>query len=190
MGWLAGLPGKGLSATAEDVSKLGSDAMFIAGKAAIVPQGSWMITHFASNAKFPYAWVPLPKGPIGQRATMFNGLADSIWVGSKHKEEAWKWVKFLGSAACQDIVATAGVVFPAVKGMPEKAIAAQKAKGVDSSAFLEMTKGKTFLAPIADNGSQVNDIMDNAMQAILRGKGEAAAVLKDAGAKVNVVVKQ
>lgn len=190
MSWLAGLPGKGLSATAEDVSKLGSDAMFIAGKAAIVPQGSWMITHFASNAKFPYAWVPLPKGPIGQRATMFNGLADSIWVGSKHKEEAWKWVKFLGSPACQEIVAKAGVVFPAVKGMPEKAIAAQKAKGVDSSAFLEMTKGKTFLAPIADNGSQVNDIMDNAMQAILRGKGEAAAVLKDAGAKVNVVVKQ
>ena len=30
------------------------------------------------------------------RKSMFNGLADSIWVGSKHQDEAWKWVKFLG----------------------------------------------------------------------------------------------
>jgi hypothetical protein len=32
--------------------------------------------------------------------------------------------------------------------------------------------------------------MDNAMQAILRGKGDAATILKDAGAKANVAVKQ
>ena len=35
-----------------------------AGKVAIIPNGSLMITHFAANAKFPYAWIPLPKGPL------------------------------------------------------------------------------------------------------------------------------
>ena len=111
------------------------------------PQGSWMITHFAANAKFPYAWVPMPKGPSGNRATMLNGLADSIWVGSKNKEEAWKWVKYLGSADCQNVVASYGVVFPAIKGLAEKAIEVQKGKGVNSSAFLEMAQSTTFLAP-------------------------------------------
>lgn len=187
--YLAGLPGKGVSATPDEVGKLGSGGMFMAGKAAIIPEGSWMITHFATNTKFPYAWVPLPKGPTGQRATMFNGLADSIWVGSKNKEEAWKWVKYLGSDACQSVVAKAGVVFPAVKGLPDQVMAVHKSKNIDASAFLEMAKGKTFLAPIADNGSQVNELMANAIDTVLRGKSDAATSLKAANGQVNALFK-
>lgn len=189
MDYLAGLPAKGLSASAENTKSLGSDAMFVGKKAAIVPQGSWMITYFKDNAKFDTAWVTLPKGPSGKRATMFNGLADSIWVGSKVKEESWKWVKYLGSADCQNTVAGFGVVFPAVKGAAEKAVETQKKKGVDSSAFLTMAKEQTFLAPIADNGSQIDELMKNANETILYGKAKAADALKDASAKVNALNK-
>ena len=190
--WLAGLTTKGISASLTEMGTgrmESADAMFVAGKVAIIPNGSWMITHFAANAKFPYAWIPLPKGPSGKRASMFNGLADSIWVGSKHKEQAWKWVKYLGSSDCQSVVASHGVVFPAIKGLPEKAIEVQKGKGVNSSAFLDMAKSQTFLAPISDNGSQVNDLMVSAMQTILMGKADAAATLKDANAKINALGK-
>ncbi len=189
MDYLAGLPAKGLSATAESTKSLGSDAMFVGKKAAIVPQGSWMITYFAGNAKFDTAWVPLPKGPSGKRATMFNGLADSIWVGSKVKEEAWKWVKYLGSAECQNVVGNYGVVFPAVNGAADKAVEAHKKKGVDSSAFLAMTKEQTFLAPIADNGSQIDELIKNANESIFYGKAKAADALKAANAKVNALNK-
>jgi multiple sugar transport system substrate-binding protein len=187
--YLAGLPGKGLSASFENTRSLGSDAMFVAKKVAIVPQGSWMITYFKDNAKFDYAWVPLPTGPIGSRATMFNGLADSIWAGSKVKEEAWKWVKYLGSASCQSVVAGYGVVFPAVKGQAEHAIEVQKGKGIDSSAFITMAKSKTFLAPIADSGSEVNEVMKAALEAVLAGKSDASTALKAANTKVNQLVK-
>lgn len=189
IGYLAGLPSKGLSAAYEQTKSLGSDAMFVGGKTAMVPQGSWMITYFKDNAKFEHAWVPLPKGPIGQRATMFNGLADSIWVGSKVQEEAWKWVKYLGSADCQAVVASKGVVFPAITGMPEKAMEAHKAKGVDSSAFITMSKEKTFLAPIADNGSQIDDLMKNALESVFLGKADAATALKEVSGKVNGLAK-
>lgn len=183
--WLAGLPGKGVSAPYEQTKSLGSDAMFVAGKAAIVPQGSWMITYFAGNAKFEHAWVPLPKGPSGRRATMLNGLADSIWAGSKVKDEAWKWVKYLASSDCQSVVASHGVVFPAINGMAEKAIEVQKKKGVDSSAFLQMSREQTFLTPIADNGSEVDELLKTAIESVLLGQKPAAAALKDANAKVN-----
>ncbi len=188
--WITGLINKGESASLTDVGtgRLGSsDGMFVAGKVAMLPQGSWMITHFASNVKFPYAWIPMPKGPTGNRASMLNGLADSIWVGSKNKEEAWKWVKYLGSADCQNVVAGYGVVFPAIKGLAEKAIEVQKGKGVNSSAFLEMAKSTTFLAPIADNGSQVNETMVSALQTVMMGQAEAAPTLKDAAAKINAL---
>jgi len=121
---------------------------------------------------------------------MFNGLADSIWVGSKVKEEAWKWVKYLGSSDCQGVVASYGVVFPAIKGLPEKAIEVQKGKGEDSSPFLTMAKSKTFLPPIADAGSEVNELMTSALESVLIGKSDAASALKTVNAKVNAVVQQ
>ena len=188
--YLAGLPGKGVSASLENTKSLGPDAMFIAKKVAIVPQGSWMITYFKDNAKFDNAWVPLPTGPSGTRATMLNGLADSIWVGSKVQAEAWKWVKYLGSADCQSVVAGYGVVFPAIKGMAEKAMEVQKTKGVDSSAFLTMAKSKTYLPPIADSGSEIDEVMKASIEAVLMGKSDAATALKAANAKVNQLAKK
>lgn len=188
--YLAGLPGKGVSASLQNIKSLGADALFVAKKVAIVPQGSWMITYYKNNAKFDTAWVPLPTGPVGARATMFNGLADSIWTGSKVQPEAWKWVKYLGSADCQNVVASYGVVFPAIKGAAEKAIAAQKTKGVDSSAFLTMAKSKTYLPPVAENGSEVDEVMKSSIEAVLMGKSDATTALKAANAKVNQVVKR
>lgn len=188
--YLAGLPGKGVSASLQNIKSLGADALFVAKKVAIVPQGSWMITYYKNNAKFDTAWVPLPTGPVGARATMFNGLADSIWTGSKVQPEAWKWVKYLGSAECQNVVASYGVVFPAIKGAAEKAIAAQKTKGVDSSAFLTMAKSKTYLPPVAENGSEVDEVMKSSIEAVLMGKSDATTALKAANAKVNQVVKR
>jgi multiple sugar transport system substrate-binding protein len=188
--YLASLPTKGLSAPF-DPNKTHDDynAMFVNRQTAILPQGSWMIKHFKDNVKFKHAWVPLPMGPTVKRASMFNGLADSMWSGSKVKPEAWKWVKYLGSAECQITVASFGVVFPAIRGMPQIAINVQKQKGVDSSAFLTMAKGKTYLAPMSDNGLQINPIINQAIETILQGKGEAAATLHEANQKVRFIGK-
>lgn len=188
--WLAGLPGKGLSASFQNTRSIGPDAMFVAGKAAMIPQGSWMISYFAANAKFENTWIPLPKGPSGRRATMLNGVADSIWIGSKVKEDAWKWVKYLASAECQGVVAGYGVTFPAIRGMPEKAVAAVKLKtGVDASAFLLMAQEHTFLTPIADNAAQVDELMKGALESVLLGKQTAGPALRQANEKINKLFK-
>ncbi|MCC8402290.1 sugar ABC transporter substrate-binding protein [Paraburkholderia sp. MMS20-SJTN17] len=187
--YLAGLPSKGVSDNFENVKALGSDAMFIARKVAIVPQGSWMITYFNQNAKFPTAWVPLPVGPTGVRATELNGLADSIWSGSKVKDQAWQWVKYMGSPLCQNVVASRGVVFPSIDGMAEKAISEQKSRGIDSSAFLTMAKSKTFPPPIGDNGAQINQVISNAVTSVLMGKSDAASAMKAANAQANQLLR-
>ena len=58
--------------------------------------------------------APTPTGPDGSRASIFNGLADSIWSGSKNKNAAAKWVEYLASPACLDVLGQQGVVFPAI----------------------------------------------------------------------------
>ena len=114
-----------------------------------------------------------PVGPSGKRASMYNGLADSIWVGSKNKPAAAKWVEFLGSPDCQNIVGEKGVVFPAIPAATDKAEAAFKAKGVDVTAFTVQVKDKTtFLFPITDHASQIDGIMHPAMDDVLSGKAQ------------------
>ena len=49
-----------------------------------------------------------------------------------------------------------------------------QAKGVDVSAFYtHIENGTTFLFPIADKKSKINDIMTPAMEAIMSGKAKA-----------------
>jgi multiple sugar transport system substrate-binding protein len=187
LSWFASLYARGISAAPREVGKLGAEAMFVAGKAAIVPNGSWMIGHFARNARFRSLWVPMPRGPGGERVSMLNGLADSIWIGSKQKEDAWQWVRYLASNECQDLVAASGVVFPALRGLAEQVVAAQQRAGTDSRAFLDMAAAKTFAPPIAEHGDEIQALMDSAMQAILFGGADAATTLRAANARVRAV---
>ncbi|MEY4417300.1 MAG: hypothetical protein RIQ53_4593, partial [Pseudomonadota bacterium] len=69
------------------------------------------------------------------------------------------------------------------------AVEAQKKKGVDASAFLAMSKEQTFLAPIADNGSQVDELVKGAVESVLLGRQPAGVALKDANAKVNALFR-
>ena len=131
-----------------------------------------------------------PQGPEG-RKSMFNGLADSIWVGTKHPDQAWEWVKYLASQECADIVGEAGVVFPAQQSAVDKALAAYKAKGLDVSAFTEqaLDPNGTFLFPVTDNASEITTIMSPAMQSILLGQTDAQTALTKANQEVNALFK-
>lgn len=190
--WLADLNLKqGLIPSFQEVQASGGDSLFRAGKAVMVTNGSWMISDYTSKLPFKVGIAPLPKGPDGTRKSMFNGLADSIWAGSKNQDAAWQWVKYLASAECQNTVGRTGVVLPAIPSATNLAVAAQKAKGVNSSVFVNQAKAKggTFLFPITDNAAQVNDIMTSAMQRVFLGQAKAADVFKDANAKVNALFK-
>ena len=122
---------------------------------------------------------------------MFNGLADSIWVGSKHPDQAWEWVKYAASQECADIVGDAGVVFPAQQSAVDKALAAYEAKGLDVSAFTAQAteEGGTFLFPVTDNASAISAIMTPVMQSIMLGQTDAQSALPAANEQVNALFK-
>ena len=56
-------------------------------------------------------------------------------------------------------------------------------------SFLAMSKEQTFLTPIGDNASQIDEIMKNGIESVLLGKQPAAAAMKDANEKVNKLFK-
>jgi multiple sugar transport system substrate-binding protein len=181
---------KGYTPTYPEQLSLGKLALFQAKKVAMDIDGSWTLNGYLGSS-FPVAFGRLPAGPLGRRS-MFGTKADSIYVGTKHLEEAWKWVKYLASSPCEDIIGESGVIFPAIPEATDKFVKAREAKSVDVSGFVEQANEKdgTFLFPITDHGAEIYTIMRDAMDRIALGKAEAAPTLKDANDQVNALFNQ
>ena len=188
--WYADWIDAGYIVAIEDVESLGGTTIFQNGSAAMMMDGSWKIgTYIGPENPFPVEFAPVPVGPSGQRASMFNGLADSINAASEHQEEAWQWVKYLGSSDCQDVMGAAAVVFPAIPSAADAAIAAREAAGVDVSAFTtHVDDGTTFLFAITDSAGQIEAIVGPAMQEILRGQATAAERLAQIDQEVDALL--
>jgi multiple sugar transport system substrate-binding protein len=160
-----------------------------AGKVAMATNGSWMIGSVFGAKGITPAVAPTPIGPNGKRASMFNGLSDSIYAGTKNKTASWEWVKYLASAACQDVVAASGVVFPAIKTSVPIAEATFKEKNIDVSAFTIQVKEKTtFLFPITDHAADIEAVMQPVMDAAMTGTVDDAALVA-ANEQVNSLFK-
>ena len=171
-----------------DITGVGGAApLFAAGQVAMTTDGSWRIGQYL-DSPFEVGIAKLPVGPEG-RKSMFNGLADSIWAGSPNQDAAWEWVKFLGSAECQNIVGAAGVVFPALQSGVDAAIETYETRGTDVTPFTEIatTEGATFLFPITDYASQISSIMLNALESIFISEAEVEPTLTQANEQVNAL---
>ncbi len=188
MAWMRGLIEKGFMPSIESVTGQSSADIFGAGKYAMITNGSWMINQMFGYKGINTGLAPVPTGPNGKRSSMYNGLADSVWVGSKNQPAAIKWVEYLGSAAAQDIVGASGVVFPAIPSGTDAAGKAFGAKNIDvnSSFLVHIKDGTTFLFPITDHASQVTGIMNPAVDAVFTGKAKADS-LTAANTQVNAL---
>ena len=120
---------------------------------------------------------------------MFNGLADSIWSGTAHPEEAWLWVQYLGSVACQLTVGDHAVTFPALQSGVDRMIAHYAAQGVDVSAYTAqvLEEDGLFFVPVTEHATEIVAIMQPVIEAILRGEADPAVVLPAANDQVNAL---
>lgn len=149
---------------------------YLAGRYALVTDGSWMNSSYLGQTDVATKAVATPIGPSGKRATVFNGLSDAIWSGTDNPDGAWEWVKYLGSTACQDVVAESAVVFPAIKTSTVKAEEAFVQKGWDVSGFtVQVEDGTTKLLPIADNWSELNDTLTATIQSYMQGSSDISS---------------
>ncbi|WP_428951515.1 ABC transporter substrate-binding protein [Streptomyces sp. cg35] len=189
--WFKHLIDKGYAPRFDKQSTVANSELLTAGKGAIMVAGSWTISTFTdAKLKQQFAFAPLPTGPEGRKSAV-NGLSDAIWAGTPHKEEAWKWVKFLASPDCQNLVAKRAVVFPALKSATQKALAAHKAKGDDVHVFTDAVADKnvTFQLPVTEHGTEIGPIVQDAIQSVILGRAKPESALKSANDKVNGLFK-
>jgi multiple sugar transport system substrate-binding protein len=193
--WYFGLAKKGYLAPLTDYSAGANpaNAQIASGTAAMAFDGAWMISTYygMKNLKVGTAFTPV--GPTGKRATMMNGLADSVTRNAHNKQGALKWVKYLSSDACQKTVGGYGVVFPATPDGTAAAVAAYKKKGIDVTAFTKPVADKkeftTFTYPITNYAADVFALMHPAMQDIY-GNGKPVSSLDKTNSQIDLILSQ
>ncbi|WP_372348179.1 sugar ABC transporter substrate-binding protein [Streptomyces sp. KL116D] len=193
--WYFGLAEKGYLAPFTDWNSglNQANAQFAAGRAATAFDGAWMISTYAGFKGIDFGTARNPVGPTGKRATMMNGLADSVTKGARNKAGAKKWVAYLASDACQETVGKYGIVFPATPSGTDAAVAAYKKKGIDVSSFTtpvdDRTAYRTFSFPITDYAADVYALMHPAMQDVF-GNGASPSRLDETNDQINLLLDQ
>lgn len=88
---------------------------FITGKASMMVSGIWNVRSYNNSE---YLWditlIPVDKSDR-QRHMADGGVAHCIYSGSRHKDEAWKLVKFLSSELSQRELARSGTSVPVLR---------------------------------------------------------------------------
>lgn len=186
LNWYFGLAKKGYMPTFAEIggnNAIGPDKQIQSGIAAMALSGSWMISTFsgltdAAGKKLDIGIAPTPIGPTGKRASMFNGLADSITTLSKQPENAAKWVKFLSGEQCQDIIGQSGVVFPARPQGTDLAIQFNKnTRHLDVTPFTDQVKDKTtFLFPVTTNAADITALLQPKMDSLYIGSSPISSL--------------
>lgn len=123
---LNSLPFKFAASLAAELTKRGFapkygevENAFMAGRAAMSIEGSWMYGYYVKEIKgFNWGVAPLPK--ILRYGNVTNSLGNVIWSGTRYKEEAWKLVKFLASKEAEEILGATGSVIPAHRDATKK----------------------------------------------------------------------
>ncbi|WP_244163143.1 ABC transporter substrate-binding protein [Paenibacillus pectinilyticus] len=171
-----------VSPTLAQMTETAPSDMFTSGKLAMYFDGSWAAFTINQNADMKnYADVaPLPKGK--KQGVVIHGLGNVISSKTKHPQEAWEFVKFLGSKQAAEIAAKQGGAIPAFKGSESAWLAAFPQ--YHAQAFIDMASYATPY-PVSKNTSVWNTYETDILKNAWTGDKPVADAAKELGAKMN-----
>ncbi|MET9652202.1 sugar ABC transporter substrate-binding protein [Streptomyces sp. NPDC006460] len=189
--WYFGLAEKGYLPPFEHFSPThGPEVQLGAGTAATALNGAWMIRSFHSLKGKDIGSAPTPVGPGGKRATIMNGLGDSLTKTGGKKKAARQWVAHLASDACQRVAGQAGIIFPATAEGTSRAVSTYEKQGIDVNAFTKpLQERSTFGYPVTDFGADISALMFPAMQDIY-ANGKPVSSLDRTNDQINLLFEQ
>jgi multiple sugar transport system substrate-binding protein len=174
-----------------DLEGMSITEAFLAGKLAMVEDGSWSLKSILTNADFPLGVVPLPSGPAG-RATITTTDGFGIFAGTSHPEEAWELMKFLISKEYGLAMARANLLQPARSSLVNEWIQIardefpDKTERLNLSAFADGPReGYSVTAEIFANMPGVKRMIEDAWDQIFVLGDEPVAIMQSVSRMVD-----
>lgn len=160
--------------TAADAANLGPMKLFTTGKLGMLISGSWAAgLVFPNEIKdFTYDVAPIPKGPKA-RATFIGGAAYAILARSRHKEEAWEFLKFMTGKEYQRSAALRSQIVPSRISVAESgAYLTLDAPPKNRKVFLDMIAYGRVKPGVAC-GPEMDQIITSELDLVRLGKKSA-----------------
>jgi len=160
-------PAYGVFTTGKDQAVISDVDLLGSGKVALETGGSWEAATFAKLPGVHVGIAPTVLGPDGKtRSVLSNSNGNNIWSGSKNPDLAWKWVSYMGSAACQSLAGQSGSFFPSIPSSMDATAKAMATQGVDLSTFTAALKqGDLYPATVYGNGAALQAALQPLFQA-------------------------
>ncbi len=149
--------------------------MFINGKLAMYLGGRWMVPKFRETISFNWDVLPFPSSIENKIYLDSSGWA--ISKKSKHKKEAFEFIKFLASDNSINKITESGLIVPALKESAEKLIKTENIPS-HSKVFID-TIQLSKPTPVNENYNRINDIINEKIQLYLNGNYEFNDVFDD-----------
>jgi multiple sugar transport system substrate-binding protein len=162
----------GVMASELDVQGMRTWDAFIAGRVAMVEEGSWALREILDKADFRVGVAPLPKGPV-RRVTLATTDGYAVFADTRYPEASWELLKFLTGREYGTAMAKAHFLQPArssLVGVWAQAIREQypdKAKDIELEVFAAgHLGGYSVTAEIFANMSEARRIARQSWQRI------------------------
>ena len=134
---------------------------------------------------FEYDVAPLPIGPQA-RATFIGGAAYAVLSRSKHKDAAWKLVKWMTGPEYQRSAAKRSQIIPSRRSVAQSGAYLKLDRPPESrQAFLDMIEYGRANPPVSCS-PEMNEIIRSELELVMLGKRSA----KDACLKLTPVVDE
>jgi len=184
--WCADLSNKyHVSPTVKDLTGQSADQTFWTGHAAMITNGDWVIHNYQKQIGSRFKWdvAPLPTGPKG-RISETNSLAYGLWSGSKNKDAAWTFIRWLGKEG-EIFLAKGGAVFPAY--LPAVNDFVKSIPTLNMKAFAD-EQANAHPVPETPYSNELNNAIDSEMQAVWGGSETVEAATQRIAQKLDAVL--
>lgn len=172
-----------------EMSGVPNEDMFLSGQLAMLYSGIWMFDKF-SQAKFKWDIAVEPGG--ARKATHFFSNAAVIAKASKNAEAAWKWVKFLAASP-----ATVKTRIDRDWELPALSLAQRSLFDTYLKRPLPANREAVFdslqyaiTPPVVENQPQLQDIINQELEAARLGTKTVERALADAQKRVEALLKR
>ena len=152
------------------INEAGSATMtqiFLQQKIAMQISGRWSTPTYRKNADFHWDIAKFPRGKAGSVVSAdCSGWA--ISKSSKHKDKAWRFIKFLAEKKSMQKFTESGLIIPARKEVAYSEVFLDKNPPENAEIFLEAIHNSVS-TPVNENYNEISDSINSALEPVWNG---------------------
>lgn len=155
----------------DEQASLTTSQLFLQGRVAMHLCGRWCSLTYKNNATFNWDIAPFPQGKNGSIVTL-DASGWAMTSTSKHKNEAWKFIKFMSSDESMKYMASDGLIFPS-----KKSVAASLTPPPNNLSVYEFALNNSQKTPLCIKYAEITDTLAETLEPVFDGKKSVQDVI-------------